>query len=108
MEKSRAALFAALVLTVLLLILVNRTTSYAERKKESPGNPVATRLFIAVPLFLLLFYTVPFLKNRMGWGNLTSDSLVPVFLPVLGLLFLEGLYLKSIRAFQDWRATKRR
>lgn len=107
-EKSRAALFAALVLTVLLLILVNRTTSYAEREKESPGNPVATRLFIAVPLFLLLFYTVPFLKNRMGWGNLTPDSLIPVFLPVLGLLFLEGLYLKSIRAFQDWRATKRR
>jgi Ca2+-transporting ATPase len=100
LDRIRAVLFLSLVLTVLLLILANRVPG--ARGKEKPReNPVTLRLFIAVPLFLAIFYAIPFLRNRMGWGGLPPSSLFSIVPPVLGLVFLVGLALWGIRAFRD-------
>ena len=100
MDRVRAVLFLALVLTVLLLILANRTTGAPKGKEKPPENPVTIRLFIAVPLFLALFYTIPFLRNRMGWGALPPSSLLSILAPVLGLVLMVGLALLGIRAIR--------
>lgn len=100
LDRVRAVLFLALVLTVLLLILANRTPGAPKGKEKPPENPVTIRLFIAVPLFLALFYTIPFLRNRMGWGALPPASLLSILAPVFGLVLIVGLALWGIRAIR--------
>lgn len=96
-EAVRAATFLALVLSVLLLILASRAP---RGEAPVPKNPVTTKLFAAVPVFLALFYAVPFLRRRMGWGDLSMDDLVLVGTGALGLAAFVGLALWGFRAIK--------
>ncbi len=96
LEQSRLVLFTSLVLTVLLLILANRASSNRKTDQPLPVNKVAAKLFVAVPSLLILIYTVPFLRDRMGWGNLTTVSFLPVLLAIFVLVSLSGLFLRAL------------
>ena len=92
-ETTRSILFFSLVLSVLLLILTNRTLRSGDTPPGAGKNSFSVKLFIAAGIFLLLFYTVPFLRERIGIGHLQPGSALSFLLPVLGLVLTVALFL---------------
>ncbi len=93
-EVLRTILFGALVPSILILILSNRNKGVAKTGRMWSENPVALRLFLAVPIFLLLLYIVPFFRKSLEWTLLKSPGQV---MAMAGLIGISALFLWAMR-----------
>ncbi|MDA8027577.1 MAG: HAD-IC family P-type ATPase [Nitrospiraceae bacterium] len=93
-ENIRTIVFISLVLSILLLILFSRKSDNREILNLRSDNPVFRKIFLLVPFFLLLLYSVPFLRQNLGWGRIATAGQV---LGVIGLVATLGISLLGIR-----------
>lgn len=93
-EIIRTIVFISLVLSILLLILFSRKSDNRKIVNLRSDNPVFRKIFILVPFFLLLLYTVPFLRQNLGWGRIATAGQV---LGIVSLVATSGISLLGIR-----------
>ncbi|MEO7199782.1 MAG: cation-translocating P-type ATPase [Dokdonella sp.] len=96
-EQSRTAIFASLVLSVLLLILTNRNPI---RAATGAGNPWVGRMAAAVALMLILVIGLPGLREIMGLAVPDIPGLIAIGL--LAMACVGWLTLARRTAGSNW------
>ncbi|MBL0087493.1 MAG: cation-translocating P-type ATPase [Ideonella sp.] len=90
--QGRTAVFVALVLGVLMLVLANRGRSPVVSGAQSPGNPWLLRMAVLVAALLAAVLGVPALRELMGLAWPDATGLVAmVAMSLLGAAWLAGL-----------------
>ena len=92
-SERRVAVFAGLVLGLLLLILSNRDLSRSAIMGFAAPNPWIKRMFAAVTLLLVAIIAIPFLRSIMGFAPMATAQLAASLALVVGL----GVWLESLR-----------
>ena len=82
-----------LVLGLCLLILANRNVARSLLHGMTASNPWIWRMFGAVILLLVVVFTVPVLRNIMGFSVIGIPQLLAGMALVLGI----GVYLEVLR-----------
>jgi Ca2+-transporting ATPase len=89
----RGAMFMGLVLGLCLLILANRNVARSLLHGLTASNPWIWRMFGAVILLLIVVFTVPVLRDVMGFSVMGIPQLVAGLALVLGI----GVSLEVLR-----------
>ncbi|WP_308873548.1 cation-translocating P-type ATPase [Thiothrix subterranea] len=92
-EEIRGAMFMGLVLSLCLLILANRDAARTLLHGLTASNPWIWRMFGAVGLLLVVVFTVPVLRDIMGFSVMSIPQLVAGIALVLGI----GVSLEVLR-----------
>ncbi|MBU1723137.1 MAG: cation-translocating P-type ATPase [Gammaproteobacteria bacterium] len=92
-DEIRGAMFMGLVLGLCLLILANRNVARTLLHGLTASNPWVWRMFGAVGLLLVVVFSVPVLRDIMGFSIMGIPQLVAGMVLVLGI----GVYLEALR-----------
>jgi len=92
-DEIRGAMFMGLVLGLCLLILANRNAARSLLHGLTASNPWIWRIFGAVGLLLVVVFTVPVLRDVMGFSVMGIPQLVAGMALVLGI----GVSLEVLR-----------
>ncbi|WMP18282.1 cation-translocating P-type ATPase [Thiothrix lacustris] len=91
--EMRGVIFIGLVLGLCLLILANRNVSKSVLHGITGGNPWIAGIFGAVVVLLSVVFTVPFLRDIMGFTAMGAPQLLAGFALLLGI----GVWLEILR-----------
>ena len=94
----RSVVMTSLLLTVMLLILTNRDQKHSLYQAAIAPNRWLRRLYVAIAIVLVAFFTIPWLREIMKLVPLTLvDAGAIIVLLVLCILWLEGVRLLALK-----------